>query len=129
MPTTVEYSGCTDCCGGGIETDCCPDDPVVFDLVATITNVSSCACLAGTVNLSWDGVDGWTGTATLCSESVDVGMKCQGGNWAVSLGCDTGGGGRGGMTADACAPFQLTVSGLAIAGSCCTGSVDIVVTE
>lgn len=70
MPTTTNYSGCTDCCG--LDVACCPDDPIPGTLTASDGTNS--------MTLTWDsGSSWWQGTAASFVGCTDV---------TITLACD-----------------------------------------
>lgn len=77
MATTTTFPGCTSCCGGGdVTLCCCPDDPIPTTLTLTVTGRTSCACLAASCVLTWDGTSFWGGVLTGCDSDVVVELRC-----------------------------------------------------
>lgn len=90
MSVTV-YPDCTPCCG--ISTVCCPDNPFITELTATITNTTppaSCTVTYDTVNEWWQGF----ATVTLPCGTRTVGIRvwCSvaTNQWRVSVNCNGG---------------------------------------
>lgn len=104
---TVSINPPNDCCGvnpedgffisfeycdsddgdGDVSLPCC-EDGLPATLYATIANVSSCACIAGTYPLVWDGSNYWTYSSSsgVCSgTSLTISMSCSGSGWIIDL--------------------------------------------
>lgn len=105
-----EYCPCDDT---GIETDCCPDDPVPTTLFLTLGG-----CLSGSATLTWNaGASAWQGTD---GDGRTWSFRCEGGGeWRLTnitclpFGADS-------ITVD-CDPFLVTLSG-PVNSTCCPPS-------
>ncbi len=125
--------------GGGHIVPCCAN-PVPADLTATITDLGSCACLAGSYSLTWGGAGiGWVGTVTACGITVNIVLQCINPVWKLVIDCDApNGGGTVQANADSavCPPgLILTWNSLAVSAGpggevgCCTGNIKVVITS
>lgn len=132
MPIITEYPNCN-CCGGGIDTDCC--NGVNTTLTATFTNkTGTCTCLPSTVTLTYNvTLSRWGGSWSQCGiGAASFFLRCVSGTWELILsnsppGCSFNPTGVN-PSAESCDPFQLDFTGLTVQG-CCAGTVDITITE
>lgn len=139
MPRQETYSGCTDCCGGGVANDCC--DGIAQTLSVTLNGSGDCdPCGDDTFEIFWNGAE-WEGDIDLsCGWNFALGLRCHdsGGGifvWQVRIevtGGDCDGTVDGWRDADSssCGPFQVNVVPLLV--GCCGGVSDdftMVITE
>lgn len=128
MSATTTFEGCTPCCGGGgVATDCCPDDAIPTTLYATFTGVIT---LAGPAAMTWDPVHlYWEGVSTGCADVTHFRLHCDAGVWVFDFLEGVSG---FTLTGDSCAPFQASGSffGLfAAVPGCSAGSWTVTITE
>lgn len=98
-PTETDFAG-TSCSatvtvtGCGIQTTCCPSSSLPETLHVTISNVSGCACLAGTYALTYgvyfngfQNVNGWGMAAqTLCGQTLSyLVLWCNNTTWSLTF--------------------------------------------
>jgi len=108
-------------------------------LFGTFSNNFGCACLAGvSVSLVYDGLDQrWKYNGSACSHPLVVVFRCdEVGEWRVTVRCGTIGGSQDiddeqHQPAGSCDPLLVTFVDLQFAGpgACCTGSINLTVTE
>ncbi len=112
--------------GGGISTTCCPSNLIPATLYLTISNVSGCACMAGTYALIYAGNGQvWASNAlNMCGASnFVIQLVCSGTNFMLY-------GGPFGTTylTYTCAP-SMSASNVSVSDSgFCTGTVNVTVT-
>lgn len=122
--------------GGTVSTPCCPAGLPTF-LFLTITDVSGCACVAGTYQIAWDGTK-WSffGEGICGGLSFNASLTCtSSGSWLLSVVCDLFGSPTtwaGGVAPTCAFPIGLTdLVGIQSGPGpwCCTGNVTITITE
>lgn len=115
--------------GSMVTSPCCAGVGIPTVLHLTITNVSGCACLAGTYTLIYSAsAGGWvTAPFTLCTQpNSTIGLTCVANSqWAIS--------GTGlnntNMTKNSCNPIDLTASGVLVSTpALCNGTINYHVT-
>jgi hypothetical protein len=119
------------CDGGGtIPTDCCPDDLMPENMVATVTGA-----FTATVALTYNpGGPNWFGTFTGCGScgSMSISVTCQSGIWKVAFRNPGGGCVTCERNVDAtsavCSPLMLTFDITHFGGCACGASTQIIVT-
>jgi hypothetical protein len=110
---------------------CCPQG-ISAVLYATFTNgTGTCTCLNGlSAPLVWQPANGFweSGQVAVCGKTAALllRLQCAGSNFFVSSSlCQLR---ASPQPADSCSPFQITWTGV-IAGLCCSGTIDLTVTE
>lgn len=110
---------------GTIVTGCCPDGmPTTLALVLD----TNCTCINGLHSVTWDGVDRWTLTQTICGQSVVMQIRCVSGDLQFSIEC---GGSRRftvSLTVNSCCPFSAIGTVAAAGINCCATEADGTVT-
>jgi hypothetical protein len=114
--------------GCGVQTTCCPVNTIPTTLNLTISNVSGCACLAGTYTLTYNSTNqDWEGPeTTICGQAyTGFVLTCQGaGEFTLSSGSF----GTVKMGNLVCSPFSCSVNGVTPGAAYCTGTVNLSVT-
>lgn len=127
---------CTECCG--VTVPCCPGS-IPRTLFATFANSANCPGFDGAViELTYDdGLENWSGSATICGETWQLGLSCSGvscAGFGLSIfgptNCQLSGGAV--QVSCNCDPFEIVFTqdiGVIVC-TCCTmnGTITITIT-
>lgn len=116
--------------GGGVTTDCCPDDEVPSTLTASFgPNTETPGCDEGTaegttLSLVYDSVnEWWDGSTTTDTGNLGLRIWCDAGTWMGEPRCNgTAANSPSPLTLVSCAPFEATTT--ATFGASCGGCTE-----
>jgi hypothetical protein len=117
MPTTTNYTGCTDCCPADtVETDCCAEaTPTTLNGTATLTGGTgspcNCATTANATATYNSGTGEWSADFTFgtCNETLHIEFSCVGTTWTSTWTvCGITNGASDASGTPVCDPFEVT---------------------
>lgn len=129
---------CSCCnCGGIVPTPCCPNTLLPVSVFAILSGTTgNCGCLEGRrYQLDWNGnllTPVWVSSnAAICNHSLGLNLSCLTGlQWTINSNINNSDSCLGPQTTQQlnCSPLSITFINVSVV-ICCTGTVNIVITQ